>query len=121
MKNCPVSVPGARTDVERTPDGVMLTIRAEAPAARSEIVARMERSLQTGAHRAGARPHGGKGGGPEVIGYCPVILAGNLVVYERMQDGVRVHIRARDPRTVGELQSRVEARARALQLEVPRA
>ena len=119
MQNCPVAVTGARTQVQRTPDGMMLTITAAAPEAQNEIVMRTERSIAYGAHQPGQRAHNAHGGGPEVIGYCPLVLAGNVVTFGRVPDGVQIQMKARDPRDVPQLQARVEQRARALRLEVP--
>ncbi len=119
MRNCPATVTGAHTEVTRTPDGVQLTITADTEDGRAEILTRTRTRLRQGVRRGAVPPHSTLGGGPEWIGYCPLILTGTAVSYVERPRGVRIDIRARDPIEAAKLQARVESRASALGLATP--
>ncbi|MCW5805532.1 MAG: hypothetical protein KIT31_24395 [Deltaproteobacteria bacterium] len=114
MHNCPVAVAGTTTTVARTPDGVTLTVRSPDPAARAEVAARTARAMQFAGNRGQVRAHSGRGGGPETVGYCPVILDGNVVTSTEIQNGLQIHLRPIDPAQVANLQLQVESRTQAL-------
>ena len=114
MRNCPTAVAGSVTRLVPTADGVMLTITAKDAKVRREIVERMQRSGASGARRADVPPHSGRGGGPERMGFCPIIYGDTIVTSMIVDDSVQVLMKARDPAGVGQLQRMVGDRVRAI-------
>jgi hypothetical protein len=119
MANCPSAVAGATTAVQRTEDGVTLTITAADPQARAQILARARRTVELGPPR-GTSQHDGRGSGPETQGHCPMIVQGNVLGITELPDGARIDIRPRDRRQIGVVQARVEARLAGLREALPR-
>lgn len=119
MRNCPATVAGSQTVLARTPNGERLTITAADAGARREILARTRIRIERGAARPGVPPHSGLGGGPELIGFCPMLLLKTTVTYREVPGGVQIEIGALNPLDAGEVQARIEGRAAALGIRVP--
>lgn len=113
MANCPSAVPGAKTTIAMTSDGVDVTVTAREPAAERKIVELAEFHARTAPSASGTQ-HTGKGGGPARIGFCPTVHAGATVRASHVAGGVRVEIRASSPTQVSELQTVTKARASRL-------
>ena len=114
MQNCPSAVPSARTYVARRKDGVDVTILSNDPAARQKIASLASLEARRGEPMWLLPPHSGMHGGPGTIGFCPIIHADTSVSVERVRDGVRIHVAARDERDAAKLQEATEARVRAM-------
>lgn len=115
MANCPSAVASARTVARRTTDGIDLVITAADSRARAAILARSELQDGMGEPLWFLPAHTGTHAGPGTIGRCPIIHTSTFVDHDRTADGVIVHVRAREPAQVEQLQSATEARLRALQ------
>ncbi|MBA3540801.1 MAG: hypothetical protein H0T79_14410 [Deltaproteobacteria bacterium] len=113
MRNCPSAVPGAITRSTRTADGIEVTITAADLETQREVLARAERQMRFGARRM-APEHSALHGGPETIGYCPIIHTNTTVVAEPLADGVRIRMTPRSRDDLTSLQDRVSERVRAL-------
>ena len=110
MANCPSAVPGARTAMAETEDGVDLLISGTTPSARDEIRrlahvhARMGAPAALGLH-SGHHTGGGR------IGYCPIVHTGGAAVsVEDVASGVRVHLRATGREAISALRAQVARR-----------
>jgi len=114
MRNCPSAVPSANTVATPTRDGVDVTVTARDAEARAEIVARARVQAALGDRMTAFPEHSGMRGGPGTVGHCPIIHASTTVRYEPIPRGVTIHIVARDPNQVAELQAATVKRVRAL-------
>jgi hypothetical protein len=79
MANCPVAVPGARTTLILTDDGVALVISATSRDARAEI-RRLAHAQALLSEPSGRGLHSGRHGGPGRIGYCPIVHTDRVIV-----------------------------------------
>jgi hypothetical protein len=110
MANCPSGVPGARTEMSYSEDGVDLSITAPAHGAQHQIqqLGRIQAKM-TGP--MGIGEHTGKHTGTGRIGYCPIVHAGGTTVRVReIPEGVRVHLHADGAEAIAALQSTVYER-----------
>jgi hypothetical protein len=114
MHNCPSGVLSSVTTSKPVADGVELTITSADERARSEIFARARFQEIIGDPWRFLPAHSGVHGGSGTMGYCPIIHANTLVSYERIADGVRVHVKARKASDILALQQATDARVRAL-------
>ena len=109
--NCPSSLPRTTTRIAMTPRGVDVTVTSTDRSVVRGIVALAERHVRDRTAEV-SRPHDQKHGGPGSIGYCPVIASElTSVTVTPLPDGVTVHVDARAPSRVGELQDMVKQRA----------
>lgn len=121
MSNCPSMVPGARTQLAFTDDGVELTITASAPKAVQKIreLARRQAAMSEPSGNA-SELHTGKHGGPGAIGYCPIIHHGHTIVTTTdVANGARIRIRGHDADSVLEVQELAALRAASLPPVMP--
>src|SRR5262245_31362370 len=70
MANCPSAVPGARTRIANSADGVAVTVTATDPEAAAKI-AELANRHATPRFATGAAPHSGARTGNARIGFCP--------------------------------------------------
>jgi hypothetical protein len=114
MLNCPSAVDGAKTVLQRTDDGVDLTVTADDPAARRTV--RVLARVHAAMHEPTSEKveHGGQHGGPGSIGFCPVIHTGTVVTFNDVPGGVRIHVSASSLDDVAALQLRTAQRVSAL-------
>lgn len=120
MSNCPNAVPGARTSMIFTDDGIVLSVSAATPTAQQEIRRRAHLHAQLTAP-TGRGQHSGGHGGPGRIGYCPVIHDGRTVVTAvdtRTGAMIRMHVGGNDD-AVAELQELVALRVSGLPPVMP--
>jgi hypothetical protein len=116
MANCPSAVPGARTEMSYTEDGVDLAITAPAHDAQHQIrQLGLQHARMSGPTGVGV--HTGRHTGTGRIGYCPIVHAlGTRVKIVHIAEGVRVQMRAEGPEAVTALQTMVYERV----LRLPR-
>lgn len=114
MRNCPSGVTTAETVSSATVDGVDLTITSKDAAARQDILERAQLQARQPDPFWFFPEHSGLHGGPGTLGRCPIIHANTNVTYVELADGVRIHVAARDPSAVAQLQQATEARMHAL-------
>jgi hypothetical protein len=109
--NCPSSLPGTTTRLEMTPRGVDVTVTAKDPAVARRLVALAQLHVR-GRTAEVPRLHDQKHGGPGTIGYCPILVTDQTpVTATPVHDGVTVHVEARSPSRVAELQELIKDRA----------
>jgi hypothetical protein len=109
--NCPSSLPRAMTRLANTPRGVDVTVTSTDPATAHRIVEMGELHVR-GRTAEVARPHDQHHGGPGWIGYCPVMVTDQTQVsMTPLPDGAILHVEARSPSRVAELQMLIKARA----------
>lgn len=110
-ENCPSSLPNATTRLANTPRGVDVTMTSsDAPTARR--IVELAQLHVRGRTAEASHPHDQKHGGPGWIGYCPVVVTDETQVsITPLPDGATVHVEARSPSRVTELQQLVKARA----------
>jgi hypothetical protein len=128
MENCPSMVSGAETSMRDIKDGVELTIvasskperpdRPDKPDEPDDKKATDIRKLarkQAAIHPSGKKiEHTGNGTGGGKIGYCPIIHSGTHVTVTDIKGGVRIKMRATDPREVSELRDVARRRVDAI-------
>jgi hypothetical protein len=109
--NCPSSLVGATTQIAMTPRGVDVTVTAKDPATAARITALGELHVR-GRTGEKPRPHDQQHGGAGSAGYCPVLANDQTrVTMTRLPDGATLHVDARSPERVPELQALIKARA----------
>lgn len=112
MQNCPSAVPSAQTIATPTAAGVDISIISEDASARSQILALTQLQSAQGDPYGFAPAHTGTHGGPGTLGRCPIIHANTTVNYEPIEDGVLIHVVARDRGQLADLQRATDARVR---------
>ena len=112
--NCPAVLPGTETRIAMTPRGVDVSVTSRSARTIRRIIALAE--LHTRAETADKpHPHDTRHGGPGKIGYCPIIVSDMTQLSMTIIDGgAIVHVNARSPVRVKELQELVKARAARL-------
>jgi hypothetical protein len=115
MALCPSAVPGARTTVIDTPDGVELSVGAKGEEARADIRRRARRQDEISrlAER-GSMEHTGLGTGSGRYGHCPGMVEDTLVDAVDTPEGTRVVVHAHDARAVAALQASTRERLKVL-------
>jgi TusA-related sulfurtransferase len=110
-ENCPSSLPNATTRLANTPRGVDVTVTSKDTATAHRIVELSQLHVR-GRTAEASHPHDQKHGGPGWIGYCPVLVTNETQVsITPLPDGAIVHVEARSPSRVAELQELIKARA----------
>ncbi len=109
--NCPSSLPSATTRLANTPRGVDVTVTSTDPVTVHRIVELAQLHVR-GATAEVPRPHDQHHGGPGWIGYCPVMVTDQTKVSMTPRpDGATLHVEARSPDRVAEVQMLIKARA----------
>jgi hypothetical protein len=112
--NCPASLPGANTAITMTPTGVDVSVTSGDPATARRIV-ELARFHARGATAEASYPHDMQHGGPGRRGYCPILVNELTVVTTTTKPGgVTVHVNARSPSDVREVQDLIRERAARL-------
>jgi len=113
MANCPSAVPGAVTRIDRTIDGIDVTVTALGQDAQSRIIALAGFHERAPSDPAvfGPMQHTGMRTGYARTGYCPIMHRGVTLTTTAIPGGVRMHMRADSPFRVKELQDIVSSRA----------
>jgi TusA-related sulfurtransferase len=109
--NCPSSLAGTTTQIAMTPRGVDVTVTAKDTAVARQIVA-LARLHARGRTAEKSHPHDGKHGGSGAVGYCPVASTDQTTVtMTPLPDGATLHVEARSPGHVTDVQEMVRERA----------
>lgn len=109
--NCPASLPGANTTITMTPMGVDVSVTSADPEVAGRIVA-LAKWHARGVTAEASHPDDMQHGGPGRIGYCPILVNEITVVTATTKPGgVTVHVNARSPSDVPEVQGLIRARA----------
>jgi hypothetical protein len=109
--NCPSSLPGTTTRLVMTTRGVDVSVTSMDSRIAHRIVA-LARFHASGRTAEVSRPHDQKHGGPGWIGYCPILVTDQtMVTMTPIDHGATLHVDARSPSQVTELQQAVKARA----------
>jgi hypothetical protein len=109
--NCPATLPGTTTQIAMTPRGVDVSITAKEPAVVHQIAALAEVHVR-GRTAEAPHPHDKKHGGPGRVGYCPIVVTDQTTVtMTPIANGTMVHVEARSPSRVTELQEMIKERA----------
>jgi hypothetical protein len=112
--NCPASLPGANTAIAMTPVGVDVSVTSGDPATARRIV-ELAAFHARGVTAEASHPHDMQHGGTGRMGYCPIIVNEMTVITTTIKPGgVTVHVDARSPSDVREVQDLVKARAARL-------
>jgi hypothetical protein len=112
--NCPSMIEGADTKLTMTPLGVDVTITSGDQAVQRQIQSLSEFHAR-GVTSQLKLPHSGHHGGNGEMGYCPIIVSDQTsVTTTTVAGGVTLHVNARAPSGVKDLQTRVRQRARLL-------
>jgi TusA-related sulfurtransferase len=115
MAHCPSAVPDAKTIVEDTKSGVILTVTASEPSASERIRMRAHDQEKMGRLPGrGALEHTGGGTGSGKYGFCPGMIEGTRVAVDDLPDGARLTVRAASESQVRGLQKMTHERARQL-------
>lgn len=108
--NCPASLPGASTKIALTPEGVDVTVTSTDAAVERNILSLAEFHAHGGTAEV-SHPHDGKHGGSGRIGYCPIIVNETTqITTTEIPGGVTLHVHARSPNHVRELQELIKQR-----------
>jgi hypothetical protein len=109
--NCPSSLPGATTRLANTPRGVDVMVTSTDPRTAHRIVELAQLHVR-GRTAEVSRPHDQHHGGPGWIGYCPVMVTDQTQVSMTPRpDGATLHVEARSPERVAEIQALIKVRA----------
>jgi hypothetical protein len=109
--NCPSSLPRATTRLANTPRGVDVTVTSTDPVTAHRIVELGQLHVR-GRTAEVPRPHDHQHGGAGWGGYCPVMVSDQTQVSMTPRpDGATLHVEARSPERVAELQMVIKARA----------
>lgn len=110
-ENCPSSLPGTTTRITNTPRGVDVAVTSRDPATVHRITELAERQAR-GRTAEVSRPHDQHHGGSGWVGYCPVMVTDQTqVTITPRPDGAVLHVDARSPDRVSEIQTLIKARA----------
>jgi hypothetical protein len=108
--NCPAALPGASTKIALTAEGVDVTVTSTDAAVERNILSLAEFHAHGGTAEA-SHPHDGKHGGSGRIGYCPIIVNETTQITTTViPGGVTLHVNARSPNRIGELQELIKQR-----------
>jgi len=109
--NCPSSLPRATTRLANTPRGVDVTVTSSDPVTAHRIVELAQLHVR-GRTAEVPRPHDQHHGGPGWVGYCPVMVNDQTQISMTPRpDGATLHVEARSPERVAEIQMLIKARA----------
>lgn len=109
--NCPPSLPGTTTRLVMTTRGVDVSVTSKDSRIARRIVA-LAQFHASGRTAEVSRPHDQKHGGPGWSGYCPIIVSDQTTVTMTLiPHGATLHVEARAPSQVTELQQVIKARA----------
>lgn len=109
--NCPSWLPKAATRLANTPRGVDVTVTSADPRTAHRIVELAQLDVR-GRTAEVSRPHDQHHGGPGWVGYCPVMVTDQTQVSMTPRpDGAVLHVEARSPDRVAEIQALIKARA----------
>lgn len=109
--NCPSSLPRTTTRLANTPRGVDVTVTSTDPGTAHRIVELSQLHVR-GRTAEAPHPHDQHHGGPGWVGYCPVMVSDQTQVSMTPRpDGATLHVEARSPERVAELQMLIKARA----------
>jgi hypothetical protein len=109
--NCPSSLPRATTRLANTPRGVDVTVTSPDPVTAHRIVELSQLHVR-GRTAEVPRAHDQHHGGPGWVGYCPVMVNDQTQISMTPRpDGATLHVEARSPERVSELQMLIKARA----------
>jgi TusA-related sulfurtransferase len=112
--NCPATLPGASTKIAMTPQGVDVTVTSTDASTERSILA-LAVFHAHGQTAEVSRPHDGKHGASGWIGYCPIIVNEmTQVTTTAIPGGAILHVNARSPSQVKEVQSVIKQRAERL-------
>src|SRR5262245_11316262 len=112
--NCPAGMPGTETRIAMTPSGVDVTVTSKDARTIRRIIALAEFHMR-GETAEKPNLHDTRHGGPGKIGYCPVFVSDMTAISMTIVDGgATVHVKARSPQRVPDLQELVKARASRL-------
>jgi TusA-related sulfurtransferase len=115
MAHCPSAVADAKTSIEDTKSGVVVTVTASDSAARDEIRRRARVQENVGLQtQRGAIEHTGGGTGSGKYGFCPGMIEGTRVTVDELPDGARLTVRATSQPQVRSLQKMTRERLRQL-------
>ncbi len=117
MRHCPVTLPGATTELADVDGGVRFELRATTPDAIAELRARAHRLADFTAGRSKTGHGGGRGGG--FLRNCPIVVKDTRVAAEDVEGGVRITVRPTDAPALAAL--RTESRERLARAPVERA
>jgi len=109
--NCPAALAGTTTQIAMTPRGVDVSITAKDPAVAHRIAALAEFQVR-GRTADAPHPHDKKHGASGRVGYCPIVVTDQTTVtMTPIASGTMVHVEARSPSRVTELQEMIKERA----------
>ena len=115
MAHCPSAVPDAKTTIEDTKSGVVVTVTAADAAARDEVRKRAHVQENIGLQtERGAIEHTGGGTGSGKYGFCPGMIEGTRLTVDEVPDGARLTVRATSQPQVRSLQKMTRERLRQL-------
>ena len=114
MEKCPSAMPGTKTTVTNTKNGVDLKITTNdaATQTRLEQLARFHSVMVI--ENPFAPRHSGMRGSSGAIGYCPIVHQDTVLSYTRVPNGVVIHV-VTPPGNVAHLQAQTASRLQAIQ------
>lgn len=115
MRHCPVTSPGAKTEIADVDGGIQFVLRASTPDAITEVRARAHRLAEFTAGRNKVEHGGGRGGG--FMRNCPIVVKDARVAVEDIEGGVRITVRPNDASKLAELRATSRERLERAPLE----
>ena len=89
-KNCPSAITGAKTQIARKDDSLVITIQGNIQGAINLIRTRSKQLSQIDTSAVSKPTHTGKGTGGGALGLCPILMPGTTMKVEEIDAGVKV-------------------------------
>jgi hypothetical protein len=93
MQHCPTAVPGAKTDIKDSKDGVEIVVTAADAAKTEDIRKRAKHMVDSAKADPTAVVHNGEGHGGGGLGLCEVVLKDTTVTAEDVDGGSKITVK----------------------------
>jgi hypothetical protein len=93
MQHCPTAVPGAKTDIKDSKDGVEIIVTASDAAKTEDIRKRAKHMVDSAKADPTAVVHNGEGHGGGGLGLCEVVLKDTTVTAEDVDGGSKISVK----------------------------
>lgn len=93
MQHCPTAVPGAKTEIQDTKDGVDITVTSKDAAKTEEIRKRAKHVTESAKAEPTSVVHNGEGHGGGGLGLCEVVLKDTTVTEQDVDGGAKITVK----------------------------
>lgn len=97
MQHCPTTVPGTKTDIKETKDGVEIMVTAKDATKTDEIRRRAKHIVDVAKEDPTTVEHNGAGHGGGGLGLCEIVLKDTTVTSENIDGGTKITVKPTKP------------------------